>query len=380
MHSAVLRTFVEPEHHSCTAEIVRGVRRLGTLGTEIERLVDESGSTASLGFFLASVCRKVWTPRVVAIRQRGKLIGALCAKERKFAGVPTGIIFADATLAGMVISEPAQRENVLHTATQALLGRRTTLGLRLLVPPDGYELGVLRSLLSSQQLDYAAAPAENHSILSLDPIYDHFLNKLGPRTRRNFRYYRRKSQTEGHVYVEALPLSEFRAAAEALLQHKVVGANANGMARAFSMFEHARRPILAGLRDPQGAWLGLLGGWFEGERPIVFFQVNSDKQHARSSLSLVLRGYFLEGLIQTGIGHVVFWAGVGEPLNRYAKPIPTLSVYVDKPQKLWSGFRHLLAGGIRKLPPEIAWRADWIAPNGPSATPSGSYPLLNEAM
>ncbi len=380
MQSAAPWTFAEPGHHSCSAEIVRGVDRLRTLGAEIELLADETASTASLEFFLASVSRKVWTPRVVAIKQGGKLIGALYAKERKFAGVPTGIIFADATLAGMVVSEPALRATVLHTATRALLGRPTTLGLRLLVPPDGYELGVLRSLLNGQQLHYAATPAENHSILSLDPTYEQFLNRLGPRTRRNFRYYRRKSQTEGHVFVEALPLTEFRAAAEALLQHKVVGANADGMARAFSMFEHARRPILAGLRDRQGEWLGLLGGWFEGGRPIVFFQVNSDRQHARSSLSLVLRGHFLEGLIQTGIKQVVFWAGVGEPLNRYAKPIPTLSVYVDKPQKLWSGFRHLLAGGIRKLPPEMAWRADWILPNTPTATPSGSYPLLNEAM
>jgi hypothetical protein len=250
--------------------------------------------------------------------------------------------------------------------------RRSTLGLRLLLPPDGYEIQILESLVRQYRVDYAAVPAEHHLRLPLGHSYDEFLNGLGSRTRRNFRYYRRKSEADGNAYVENVPLAEFRKAAEALLQQKVVGADRNGVSRAFAMFAQARRPILAGLRDKNGNWLSLLGGWFEDGRPIVFFQMNSDKHHSRSSLCLVLRGYFFEKLIQSGIRSVVFWAGVGEPLNRYSTPIPAVSVYVDKRQMLWSGFRRVIASGVRRLPREMAWRANWILPNSGSAPQTAS--------
>jgi hypothetical protein len=239
-----------------------------------------------------------------------------------------------------------------------------------MLPPDSYELPIVESLVRRYRLDHAAVPGENHLLLPLALSYDEFLQKLGPRTRRNFRYYRRKLEAEGHSYVRDVPMADFQSAAETLLAQKVVGANPIGAARAFAMLARAKRPILAGLRHKDGSWLSLLGGWFEASRPIIFFQINSDKHHSKASLCLVLRGYLFEQLIDLGVRSVIFWAGVGEPLNRYSKPIPGLSVYLDKPGKLWSGFRRMVAHGVRKLPPHMAWRAEWIVPNSQIAAPA----------
>ncbi len=378
MQSGVRQVSVGPEHRIYSAEILCKDQQIEALGATIKPLLSPGSYAGRPEFFLASISPKVWTPQIIAVTQPSGFLGALYAKERKFAGVPTGIIYGDATLTGMVTAEPAKRGAVFHAAIDALLKRKRTLGLRLLLPPDGYELESLRSVLRQHKVDYTAVSTEKHLVLPLDRSYDEFLEHLGPRTRRNFRYYRRKLEAEGHTYVEDVPAAEFREAAKALLQQKVVGADGDGMARALAMFAQTRHPILAGLRHKDGTWLSLLGGWFEGGRPIIFFQMNSDKHHSRSSLCLVLRGYFFESLIEKGVRSVVFWAGVGEPLNRYCRAIPTLSVYIDKRQKLWSGFRHLIANGVRKLPRDMAWRAEWIVPDGQAVAQSRGHGIATD--
>lgn len=314
-------------------------------------------------FFLASISPKVWSPRVVAVRQAGHVIGFLHAKERTAGGIGTGIVFGDATLDGLVAAEPEHRGAVFRAGLEALLKRRRTLGVRLLLRPDGYELETLRVSLQPFNVDYELTDAQHHLLLTLGPSYDDFMSRLGPKTRRNFRYYRRKSEAEGYSYVENIPLEEFSRASDELLKQQVVGADRNGVDRALAMFAQAQRPVLSGLRDKNGAWLSLLGGWIDGARPVIFFQMNSDKSHSKSSLCLVLRGYVFETLIQMGMRSVVFWAGVGEPLNRYSRPVAAVSVYVDKRQMVWSGVRHLVANAVRRLPRNMAWRADWIVAN-----------------
>lgn len=362
MRTAVQQAWVGLARQTYATDVFSTERRIRALSGSVEPLLKPGDCTTRPDFFFASVTPRVWTPRVISVQRQGQLAGLVYTKERKVAGVPTGIFFGDATLNGMVAAEPAERGAVFLAAIEALLKRKRTLGLRLLLPPGGFEISALEPLLGAQPVDYASSAAAHHQALPLGHTYEEFLHRLGPRTRRNFRYYRRKFETDGHVYVEHLHLSEFKQAAEQLMLHDVVGANREGMSRAFAMFSQVRQPILTGLRHKDGAWLGLLGGWFEGTRPVIFFQINSDKQHSRSSLCLVLRGYFFESLISRGARSVVFWAGVGQPLLRYCTPVPAVSVYIDKRQAAWRGLRSMTASVVRKLPASMTWRADWIVP------------------
>lgn len=367
-----------PELEVYFTEILFDYGKINALCKDLEPLVKLGFCDTTPEFFLASVSAKSWKPCIVTVRRHGELIGALYAKDRKFGGLATGLIYGDATLNAMVMARPHERAAVFCAALRALLARRRTLGLRLQLPPDSYEWETLPPLIQNFRMEYAAVPSTNHLVLPLAATYEEFLGRLGARTRRNFRYYRRKFESEGHAYVENLPFEEFRLAAHSLLRQKVVGADCDGIERALAMFSRARNPMLAGLRAKQGHWLGLLGGWAERARHIIFFQMNSDRHHSKSSLCLVLRSYFFESLIRKNIRSVVFWAGVGEPLNRYSMPVPTLSVYLDKPQKIWRVMRHMIASGLRRLPEEIAWRAYWLVPNANSEQTAGLAASVSE--
>ncbi len=321
-------------------------------------------SSSSPAFFLASLSQKIWAPRVVVVSRPNGIAGIVYAKERRVLGFPTGVIFGDATFGSMIIAEPSDCEIVFRAGIHALLQQRHVQSLRLLVPPDGHELSTLLGL-SARPFDVCQTPVDYHSVLGLPSGYEEFLETLGHRTRRNFRYYRQRCEAAHHSYAERIPLHEFQKIALSLLKEDVVGADLGGINRALRIFASVDRPLLVGLRQQNGDWLSVLGGWYESNRAVVFFQMNSDKRHARFSLSLVIRGYLIESLIEAGIKNLVFWAGVGDPLNRYVKSIPAVAVYVDARNLAWRMLRRSINSRRHWLPPLLG---EWIG--GPVDNPA----------
>jgi hypothetical protein len=172
-------------------------------------LIPAGDSTLDPRFFLASTDERVWIPRVVVLRRGSAVAGMVYAKERKLGGFPTGLIYADATLQKMVVSAPEDRKGIFRAALAALIGVRGVRGVRILVPPGGFEFDVIQETASSIPMDVTWVNAENHSYLPLPCSYELFLNSLGPKTRRNFRYYRRRSEDSGHHYFDCLSLDTF---------------------------------------------------------------------------------------------------------------------------------------------------------------------------
>jgi hypothetical protein len=118
---------------------------------------------------------------------------------------------------------------------------------------------------------------------------------------------------------------------------------------------------LIGLQARHGEWLGILGGWYEADRVTVFCQMNNDLEHVADSLSVVLRGYLVESLIEENIRSLFFWDGAGGPLGRYCHRIPTDALYLDRPGLGWRIFRSLYTLVGRFLPPNTAREMDWVA-------------------
>lgn len=293
----------------------------------------------------------------MAVVKRGdEIVGIVYAKERRVLGFSTGVIFGDATFGSMIIAAPHDREMVFRVTLNALLEQRHIRGLRLLVPPQGPELSTLLAP-STRRFDVCQTPVDYHSVLELPSRYHDFLEHLGYRTRRNFRYYRKHFEAAGHSYVEQVPLPEIQKIALSLLREKVVGADLSGIQRALNIFAAVDRPLLVGLRKRNGEWLSILGGWYEADRAVVFLQMNSDRKHAPLSLSVVMRGYLIESLIRKGIRNLVFWAGVGDPLNRHVKPIPAAAVYVDARTFAWRVLRRSINSRRHWFPSMLA---DWI--------------------
>lgn len=293
------RTRVEAALYS--AEILCSPEQIRRLSQEAGHLLSEEEDTRNPWFFLASVDGNTWAPIVVVVTRAKSTVGIVYAKERKLAGIPIGLIYADATLDAMVVASPADREPVLRAALHGLIDHVGTRGLRVVVPATGFEREALHRFLEVRSLDVHYASVKNHCVLDLPPSYDAFLERLGRKTRRNFRYYRRRFEGLGNAYSEEVPLAEFRRVAFDLLKKSVVGAERNGIERALRMLAAIRHPIMVGLRHKNGEWLSILGGWYEFDRAVVIFQLNNDRDYADSSLCTVLRGYLIERLIARNI-------------------------------------------------------------------------------
>jgi len=320
----------------------------------------EGRASRSLDFFLASLVERVWIPRIVVVHQGQRLRGAVFLKERKIGGVGSGVLFGDATLGTMLLAAPEERERVLEAALSHLMDGLRVRGIRLAAPPTGYEPECIRRVCASRSFLVKSVGTVNHVGLTLPDRYEHFLDSLGSRTRRNFRYYRRRAESCGHEYVGQMSWPEFRHAAGGLLKKSVVGAKPEGVDRAFRMFAAAERPVLSGLRDRRGEWLAILGGWQEPGHVMLFMQMNDDRERRADSLSTVLRAYWIESLISKGVGKLLFWAGVSAPLARYCDPVPTERFYLDSRSFAWKAARSLAQWIAPVLPQPALSLADWF--------------------
>jgi hypothetical protein len=198
--------------------------------------------------------------------------------------------------------------------------------------------------------------------LELPSSYDDFLNGLGTRTRRNFRYYRRRFETAGGCYDGQMPFERFCSAAWHLKGRSAIHADVNAIKRALRMLSAISEPVLVGLQTPTGEWLSVAGGWCEHGRATLLFQMNNDQDHHRDSISQVLRSYLIEDLIARGIHDLVFWAGTSAPLARYAHRIPATALYLDSRSPGWGLFRMLASSIASHLPKRWREFGHWIIP------------------
>lgn len=332
----------------------------------------EAGECACYSrFYLASIDTCAWIPHLVAVTENGLNLGVVYAKERKFAGMPTGLVYADATIGSMVVAEPEYRERVFELAIRHLIMRPGFRGLRIVAPPGGYEHQVIERMAAPSRFDLRSAPIESHSVLDLPSSYESFVASLGPRTRRNIRYYRRRFETIGE-FVPEIPFPEFELVAMRMIKQSVVGAQPNRVERCLRMLSTAARPFLAGLRTLTGEFLSILGGWYDADRAVIIFQMNNERDHLEKSLSLVARGFLIETLIKNGVGSLLFWGGAGPPLDRYCHFLPAIRIQLNSRGWGWMALRRIAALAAPFLPRRLAEFASWIetdpeAPGLPSA-------------
>ena len=313
-------------------------------------------------FYLASISADSWSPKVVVIFRGRAVAGVVYAKERKLGGIPTGLIFIDTVLDTVLTDNSLSREQLFEKAIQRLLSHRRVRGLRLFIPPDAAENHAARSVIRSWSLDGSYAAVQHHCFLRLPADYESFLGQFGKHTRRNFRYYRRAFESAGGEYTGEMTLEDFRRAALRIGSKDVVGANAEGLDRALKMLSAVKRPLLTGLRI-DGEYVSVLGGWHETDRTTVFVQLNDDHDHAKLSLSVVLRGYLVEELIGDGVPTLLFWAGVGDPYQRQCEFLSTVCVSIDRTSFGWRTMRRVIEGALAWAPRPVANHLRWIVPN-----------------
>jgi hypothetical protein len=334
------------------------------------RLMQNDDAMLDPEFFLASVS-KGWAARVVAVYSSHEVVGIMYAKERIISGIPTGIVYADGSLGGVLLATPLHQQNAFRVAVETLFRCPGIRGMWLRVLQHSGEFGAIRQLVASRSLDAQCSPIEHsnsslwkcHARLPLAQTYDQFLEGLGSTTRHNFRYYRRRFEASDHRFMERLSMDELRSAAFDLLPKSkcTVRRQPMELERELKMVAAAKQPLAVALKHRDGEWLSVIGGWYRPGGAVLCFQCNNERKFGPDSLSVVLRAYLIERLIFQRLEELVIWAGTGPPLSRYVSYIPTIGVRLDVPTYWWRAACLFVSRVGPRLPRRLAAAAQWIS-------------------
>src|SRR5262249_30047098 len=146
----------------------------------------------------------------------------------------------------------------------------------------------------------------------------------------------------GHRYVETVPPTELEGILDRLRTKSRIPFSPAKMKCAARTVLSTGEPWIAGLQAASGEYLSVSAGWFDGGRATMLLQQNNDLEHAEASLSVVLRGYLIETLIQRQTPELIFWSGSAPPLSRYARPLETISLHFDARTIGWRLLRNMI--------------------------------------
>ena len=279
-------------------------------------------------YFLPRVSKRR-LPRVVVCYEQGRMVGVVYAEEQKVCGACTGWVYGgDEMGRGLVLASPEREAEVLATACEYLL-QHGAHALRLIWRSTGNEiLPILRLERPDLQVWCKSELREEGDWLHLASTYGAFLGRLGPHTRRNLRYYRRKTEAAGMHYVPELTLQQYQEAVVALNLVADFPSVSEREERDHRFFAQFGTPVLSGLADANGRLVSVLGAVRSGTHLHVLTQLN-DESLRPFSISLVLRGYLIEQLIPRGFTSIHFVNGASPMLGRFCDPVLMRSISVD---------------------------------------------------
>lgn len=343
-----------------SATIVFPRSEIAKLAAFVGSLVEEP-AMLDPRFFLASVSEREWRPCVSVVSRGERIVGWLYFKEPLVAGIRTRLAFGDDSLSFIVMAHPEETESVIRCGLKALL--KHMMAVRLLVRSD--RLPLFHGVQEIATVGFYRAKRHEH--LELPRTYDELLAKMGSRTRRNFRYYRRKSELTGHGFVPDLAFPDFCGAVGRLFPRAAYAEIEPNLKKCLAMIEAMPSRIVVGLRGDNGEWISLAGGWRVGDRAILNMQLN-DRTRVRESISLVLRSYLLEMLIKQGCRELVFWAGSSAPLSFYTTSPELFIAYIDGGALPWRLFRQACARASTLAPTIFGKTLKWIVPGCETAS------------
>ena len=298
-------------------------------------------------------------PRVVVCYQQGHLIGVVYTEELLFAGRPTGWVFGgDRMGRGLVLAAPEREAEVIATACEHLLANGVH-ALRLWWRSTGKEiLPILHLHRPGLQVWCKSEVRPHGDWLHIGTSYESFLNGLGPHTRRNLRYYRRRAEEEGYRFIPELSLKAYESAVASLNWHAdspELHERDQRDRRFFAHFgQHSGPPVLAGLAGPDGRLVSVLAGVRAGNHLHLLSQFNDESLHSISP-SLVLQGYLIEQLIPQGIASIHFVNGASAALGRFCEPVLMRTISIDSRRSVLHPVKLATAVGARRWQRRGRW-------------------------
>jgi hypothetical protein len=318
-----------------TIHVVRGcdsILRLQQVLADLSARCGQPGVMDDVGYFLSkpgtlkrvphllllSKARTVELERLTA----DDLVGAVLLYKYTVLGCGIGAFTTnDRSGRGTLVAPAALRSTVAEMVSRRLMDR-----------------GALAVLISFRDVDTAKRqegpnngqlsgdPAENDKnarwvwreretpdYLALEETFDRTLAKIGQRTRRNMRYYRRRAEADlGCAFLPEVRIDK----GEFLDFNRdcMYAVPAKAAAWRYDSLREVSTPLLMGLKDREGRWLSLLGGRRHNAGTEILWQMNRDSLSAYS-LSIVMRSYFIEHEIAHGMTKLYMEGGSFHPMR-----------------------------------------------------------------
>lgn len=317
-----------------TIHVVRGgesILRLQQVLADLSVQCGQPGVMDDVGYFLSKPGTLKRVPHLLLFSKTpaldlerltaDELLGAVLLYRYMVLGCGIGIFSTnDRSGRGTLLAPAALRSTVAEMATRSLMDRGV---LAVLISFRDGEVGNKEGLDKSQpfcsysandkKARWAWRERDTPDCLPLEETFDGTLAKIGTRTRRNMRYYRKRAEAElGCVFLPMVQIDK----GEFLDFNRdcMYAVPANVASWRYNSLTYLERPLLMGIKDRAGRWLSLLGGRRHHDGTEILWQMNRSGLSAYS-LSIVMRSYFIEHEIAHGMTKLYMEGGTAHPMR-----------------------------------------------------------------
>jgi hypothetical protein len=318
-----------------TIHIVRGcdsILRLQGVLAELSARCGQPGVMDDVGYFLSKPGTLRRIPHLLLFSKATELdlkrltaddlLGAVLLYRYMVLGCGIGMFSTnDRSGRGTLVAPEGLRSAIATMASRSLLDRGV---LAVLISfRDGDTANRKEGLDKSQSFGGATAndktarwawrERETPDYLPLEETFDATLARIGTRTRRNMRYYRKRAEAElGCVFLPEVQIGkreflDFNRECMYAVPAKVA-------AWRYESLKYLETPLFMGIKDGKGRWLSLLGGRRHRDGTEILWQMNRSGLLAYS-LSIVMRSYFVEHEIAHGMTKLYMEGGTAHPMR-----------------------------------------------------------------
>jgi hypothetical protein len=251
-----------------------------------------------------------------------ELLGAVLLYRYVVLGCGIGIFSTnDRSGRGTLVAPAALRSTVAEMAIRSLMDRGV---LAVLISFRDGEVGCHEEGRDKSQpfgnyssneknARWAWRERDTPDCLPLEETFDGTLAKIGTRTRRNMRYYRKRAEAElGCLFLPTVQIDkreflDFNRDCMYAVPTRVASWR-------YHSLKYLEKPLFMGIKDRHGRSLSLLGGRRHHDGTEILWQMNRSGLSAYS-LSIVMRSYFIEHEIAHGMTKLYMEGGTAHPMR-----------------------------------------------------------------
>lgn len=307
------------------------------------RSAQDADVTTDPEWFTAMAVANTTIPWVVQLFEGTELVAAILLAERCVLGIPSGYLKADGGFGDeFLICAAERRSQYLPLLLRGLFEHRAVLIAHIPQPADADTAHARMAKVDGIDVEWKSRTS--HHRLPLASTMEETLAPYGVRTRRNLRYYLRKSRSENCRFSGELSRQERIDAVNSLYEfatHRLPVKSAMGRELALQAVPGS---FAMGMQAEDGTWLSYLAGWRRPGRTYAYWQMNR-VTGGNTSVSTAIRAFLMEEEIAQGTKEIVFVGGTSQVFMRCCEEDPCIDL-IARRRGLRSGVLSRILGRL----------------------------------